>query len=464
MEIVLDWEHRYHYMQMHTAQHVASGLLFHHFSIATVSVHQGERILTIETDSKEIPLSVCYALEDLVNQSVRETKPVSYEVHSQQSAQALDLRRSIKVEGDGVRLVVVDDIDTVACGGGLHVANTKEIDLFHYEGQEMIRGHVRLIFTIGAIAREEIRRKERIIEQLGALFSSPVEELVETASKAVTQASSDKSALKKCNERLAFLELEKRITGVPEIKGTPVVLWEVEEDLSLKDIGKAATAFENLALCAVQQNDEQVLWLIALVGEAATLLDFFQATTEPALNHCRKGRRKASSVPRSGNRGGAYSAQEIQGSTGMKLPVWLKSLFKKETYLKEDGSLDVRKLLLRTFLLMLFIFGLYFIGLRYYRLSGWDQNVVVQQFIENFGVHGVAIYVFIVDLFVLPLSVDLMWPFVMEWHPALAILVMGASSVAGAFFLPTSLGDLSALFPSSGSGYSNSQGPTPSRL
>jgi len=185
----------------------------------------------------------------------------------------LDLRRSIKVEGDGVRLVVVDDIDTVACGG-LHVANTKEIDLFHYEGQEMIRGHVRLIFTIGTIAREEIRKKERIVEQLGALFSSPVEELVETASKAVTLASSDKSALKKCNERLALLELEKRIAGAPEEKGTPVVLWEVEEGLSLKDIGKAATAFENLALCAVQQNGEQVLWLIALVGEAEFLLNF----------------------------------------------------------------------------------------------------------------------------------------------------------------------------------------------
>ncbi|MGE4466930.1 alanyl-tRNA editing protein [Sphaerochaeta sp.] len=273
VDIVLDWEHRYHYMQMHTAQHVASGLLFHHFSIGTVSVHQGERVLTIETDRKEIPLTVCYALEDLVNQSVREAKPVSYEVHTQQSAQALDLRRSIKVEGDGVRLVVVEDIDTVACGG-LHVANTKEIDLFHYEGQEMIRGHVRLIFTIGAIAREEIRGKERIVEQLGALFSSPVEELVETASKAVTQASSDKSALKKCNERLALLELEKRIAGAPGEKGTPVVLWEVEEGLSLKDIGKAATAFENLALCAVQQNGEQVLWLIALVGKAEFLLDF----------------------------------------------------------------------------------------------------------------------------------------------------------------------------------------------
>jgi alanyl-tRNA synthetase len=273
VDISLDWDHRYHYMQMHTAQHVASGLLFRHFSIATVSVHQGERILTIETDQKGIPVSVCYALEDMVNQSVREAKPVTYEVHTQQSAQALDLRRSIKVNGDGVRLVVVTDIDTVACGG-LHVANTKEIDFFHYEGQEMIRGHVRLIFTIGTIAREEIRKKERIVAQLSALFSSPMEDLVETATKAVALASSEKSALKKCNERLAFLELEKRIIHAQKKESTPVVLWEVEDDLSLKDIGKAATAFENLALCAVQQNGEQVLWLIALVGEASTLFDF----------------------------------------------------------------------------------------------------------------------------------------------------------------------------------------------
>jgi alanyl-tRNA synthetase len=70
------------------------------------------------------------------------------------------MRRSIKVEGDGVRLVVVDDVDTVACGG-LHVANTAEIELLHYYGQEKIRGHIRLIFTVGQVAREEIRRGGR---------------------------------------------------------------------------------------------------------------------------------------------------------------------------------------------------------------------------------------------------------------------------------------------------------------
>ncbi len=111
----------------------------------------------------------------------------------------------------------------------------------------------------------------------------------------------------------------------------------------------------------------------------------------------------------------------------------VKALFAKETYLKSDGALDTRKLLKRTLVLMLFIFLLYYIGFQFYKRLGWDKNAVVQRFITDFGVPGVALYVYIVDLFVLPLSVDLMWPFVMDWHPLLAIVVMGTASVAGAF-------------------------------
>ncbi|MDD3930260.1 MAG: VTT domain-containing protein [Sphaerochaeta sp.] len=117
----------------------------------------------------------------------------------------------------------------------------------------------------------------------------------------------------------------------------------------------------------------------------------------------------------------------------MKKPHWVDALFSKKSYLREDGSFHVRKLLFRTFIAMLFIFTLYFIGYRIYSGLGLDKNVVVQTFIEDFGVLGVALYVFIVDLFVLPLSVDLMWPFVLEWHPLMIIAVMGTASVAGAF-------------------------------
>ena len=55
VRIVLDWKHRYEYMQQHTAQHLLSGLMFSKFGIGTLAVHQGEDILTIETDREDIP-------------------------------------------------------------------------------------------------------------------------------------------------------------------------------------------------------------------------------------------------------------------------------------------------------------------------------------------------------------------------------------------------------------------------
>lgn len=276
VSIALDWKYRYRFMQMHTAQHMASGLLFSHFGIQTVSVHQGQSILTIETDALQIPLETCHLLEDLVNEQILASHAVHYEVHTQASAQELGLRRSIKVEGDGVRLVVVEDVDTIACGG-LHVANTREIGLFHYAGQEKIRSHIRLIFTVGKTAKQMIRRTEAVAAELGTLFSAPLQELVAVATQAVEQASLDKRELLKAQERIAALELDKRVQKTAVKDGVPVLVWDVDADLSLKDIGLAVLSYPDLALCAAKQDGQRVLWLIALQGRASELLDFPQA-------------------------------------------------------------------------------------------------------------------------------------------------------------------------------------------
>lgn len=130
----------------------------------------------------------------------------------------------------------------------------------------------------------------------------------------------------------------------------------------------------------------------------------------------------------------------------MKLLERIKKLFSKDSYLLEDGSLNVKRLLARTLAVTIAILGLYLLAMRILTLLGLNESVVVKQFIINFGVRGVALYVFIVDLFILPLSVDLIWPFVMAWHPLVAILVMGTSSVAGAFTAYL-LGRLVGLIP-----------------
>ena len=260
-------------MEMHTAQHVASGLLYTHFGIATVSVHQGQRILAIETDATEVPLSTCYTLEDLVNKEVLASHAVHYEVHSQETARNLGLRRSIKVEDEGVRLVVVEDVDTVACGG-LHVANTREIEYFHYAGQEKIRGHIRLIFTVGSIAKEEIRNTEAAVASLGTLFSSPLDTLVEVAKQTLDQAASDKAQLQAAREQIAKILLDREVEKAKKIGTIPLVLWSIEQELELKTLASALPFFEDLALCAIKEEGDRLLWLIALVGKASTLIDF----------------------------------------------------------------------------------------------------------------------------------------------------------------------------------------------
>ena len=273
VSIDLDWEHRYHYMQMHTAQHIASGILFSRFGIGTVSVHQGEKALTIETDKPTIDEALCYQLEDAVNTAVAEAHPVSYEVHTQKEAEALPLRRTIKVKGDGIRLVVVEGIDTIACGG-LHVENTREVGLFQYTAQEKIRGHVRLVFFVGKEALADIRENRCTLAKLSALFSAPKENLAEVAEAALRQASLDKSLAQRKGQRLAEVLLASMVDKAGQREGVPVVLWNVIDDLDFKQIAQVFALYPDLALCAAKEEDGKLFWLIGLNGKAASFLDF----------------------------------------------------------------------------------------------------------------------------------------------------------------------------------------------
>jgi len=111
---------------------------------------------------------------------------------------------------------------------------------------------------------------------------------------------------------------------------------------------------------------------------------------------------------------------------------WIKSLFSKESYLLEDGTLNIKVLVRRTLTLTVSILVLYLLVMKLLSFTAIGKSEVLKQFVLDFGVKGVAIYVYLVDLLVLPLSVDFIWAFVMGWNPLYAILVMGTSSVAGA--------------------------------
>ncbi len=276
VSLTLDWPRRYHFMKNHTAQHTASGILYKQFGIGTVSVHLGNEVMTIEVDQEVVDDSIGFELQGLVNQVILEGHEVMAETTSHDIAEGLGLRRSIKVEGD-VRLIHVDEVDTIACGG-LHVANTREIGLFLYQGQERIRGHVRLIFTVGEVAWKQVHLNQMIVDQLGTLYSSPPLALVETITKAHEVATVEKALLAQVRSKLAFVLLDQRIRQSTATNS--VITWEVEDEITLKDLGMAAGQIGELALCATQRLEgEKLTWLIVLSGEVAQKAEFMKNRT-----------------------------------------------------------------------------------------------------------------------------------------------------------------------------------------
>ena len=258
LELSLDWDHRYKFMVIHTAQHLLSGLLFYMYGIGTVAVHQGEEYLTIETDKEEISPETIDGLILAANEKIRENHEILYHEMSHSEAEALGLRRSIKVEGD-VRIVEIKDVDRIACGG-IHVARTGEIGVISGLGHEQIRGHVRLYFRCGLQALEGLLSADRTIQDLCRILSCRPDEVELKVSDTIRSLGEAKAAASASMRKIALSEVRGSIG--PD----GLCMLECSAEADLQDYAQAVPEFQDLALLATSTSDGRTRWLIALKG------------------------------------------------------------------------------------------------------------------------------------------------------------------------------------------------------
>jgi alanyl-tRNA synthetase len=265
--VSLDWEHRYDYMQQHTAQHLLSGALFRLFGISTVSVHLGHDELSIEVDTQEMTDTMIDELEDEVNGAIRSNVPVLASIVTQEKAQQLGLRRTIKVSGD-VRIIQIGAYDTIACGG-IHVGNTGELELIQAVRQETIRGHVRTFWIAGRRAVHTVRKNRTMIKELGALLSAPPSEIVEAVSQVQTQLADARYQQGELAEQLAHLRLAAAVHSSERYTDVPLVFLDASDwsELEYAQLPQALFAYEHILLCAVRtRSDGRLNWMIAQKG------------------------------------------------------------------------------------------------------------------------------------------------------------------------------------------------------
>ena len=258
LELVLDWDHRYKFMVIHAAQHMLSGLLFTMFGIGTVAVHQGDEYLTIETDRSAIDGSIIEELVLAANERIRENHEIIYHEMSHKDAEALGLRRSIKVEGD-VRIVEIKDVDRIACGG-IHVARTGEIGIIYCLGHEQIRGHVRLYFSCGRQAIESLIADSKVIRDLNRTFSCRTDEIEAKVAETLASLSEAKAEAGVAMRRLALTEV-RDMTGADGI-----CIMECAPGADLQNYAQAVLEFDDIAMLVTCHEGGRTKWLIALKG------------------------------------------------------------------------------------------------------------------------------------------------------------------------------------------------------
>jgi len=109
----------------------------------------------------------------------------------------------------------------------------------------------------------------------------------------------------------------------------------------------------------------------------------------------------------------------------------MKNNDKRHTFLKEDGSINWRKLLFRTMLAILIIFVIFIL----YDLiigSSVRTNDIATNIYNKMGYFGVALFVYLCDTFIVPLTPDIMFPLVSKnWNIIEITLFMGGASFLG---------------------------------
>jgi len=250
VELILNWNNRYKFMQSHSAQHLLSSIFYRYFNCATVATHLGNEIITIEIDKDYFALKDCLKIEEIANKVIRDNKKITCSIYEHETAEKLPLRRSIKVTGK-VRIIEIEDNDLIACGGIL-VNSTGEIKLITYAGQEKIRGHIRTQWQIADQAISQIHEDKQVIKMLNEKLSSQEFEL-ETAVKNLQENLKDaKREAKNCLELLSTLIIEKNVKDEINILKLPTDY----SFIPLKEFNEALIGFDKTVLIFSSKDDK----------------------------------------------------------------------------------------------------------------------------------------------------------------------------------------------------------------
>jgi alanyl-tRNA synthetase len=177
-----------------------------------------------------------YRLEDLVNERIREDRPV--EVVHASLHEALNMGAIAlfgEKYGEQVRVVKIGDFSLELCGG-THLRSTGEIGLFKVTQVSGVAAGVRRIEALtGAAAYEHIRREEAILSELRELLKAQTFEEPTKLQRLFEHVRDLEREVETLKGRLASARTQDLLEGATEVGGVRVLTLQ-EGNLNQKDL------------------------------------------------------------------------------------------------------------------------------------------------------------------------------------------------------------------------------------
>ena len=189
------------FMALHTGQHMLSRALVEVARAETVSSRLGESECTVDVDKEALADAKVAAAEELTNAVIDDDVRVRAFFPSPDELAALPLRRPPKVT-ENVRVVQIGDFDVSPCGG-THCATSAQVGLVHVTGTERYKGKLRLFFSAGRRARDELATESGVLRALARSMTcgpTAVPAAVESLRRDLGDA---REALRRASEQIA---------------------------------------------------------------------------------------------------------------------------------------------------------------------------------------------------------------------------------------------------------------------
>lgn len=259
---------RLEHSQLHTGEHMLSGLAKKLFDVNNVGFHMAKDYVSVDFD-KPLSEEQLKELELAVNDAIFANIPVEAVIcprnQLDREIQEKPLRKPLAKQIDGdVRIVTIEGVDRCACCG-TQVATSAQVGMLKITSAENYKGGMRLCFAAGLRALAAHREKQEIVSALARRFSTKEQDVLNVVVKQGDELNACKRELKTRTARLMTYVAKELYDAAEDINGTRLII-SVQEGFSaadLKPLTEATLALGQAAAMVFVPDGDTVRYALA---------------------------------------------------------------------------------------------------------------------------------------------------------------------------------------------------------